>query len=110
MEVFSYGAFSWTHENEVKSIYLWPPSKSVEAFPTVENVSGDSILTVSGLVDGSRMSMLLSDERILLVDLIANQIHTQLASRYGEAVPLDHIGVPTPAWLVFTESIVIPDQ
>ena len=58
-------------------------------------------MTITGIVDSSQIRVLENNSRVVLADVIANQIQQEVALSLDETVELDQVGMPNPAWQIF---------
>jgi len=103
--ILSYGVYGTNLQGEVVSAYHFPPSHVIEGFPESDKVSFDGVLTMAGVVNRSHLSDILDDQRVALMDVTANQIQADIETTMGEHIPLEQIGIPTPAWLIASGAI-----
>lgn len=110
LEVISYGAFGTNTSGEQVSVYVWPETQTVEELPAIRGIKLKGIMTITALVkpEASGLGMLLSDKRITLVDVSANQIKAKVEAELGESIEVTQIGVPNPAWLIIAGTIKTP--
>jgi hypothetical protein len=105
MEVVSYSIFGSSQEDDITTIHVWPQSKTVEEIPVIDGVTMDGVMTVTGIVDSSSLPVLSASEEVALIDVIGNQIQSQVQSDLGEFIELGQLGIPTPAWSLIAGEI-----
>ena len=110
MEVVSYSILGSSQENETTSVHVWPQSKMVEEIPAIDGVDMDGVMTVTGIVNSSSLSTLNASEKVAFTDVIANQIQSQVQSDLGKFIGFDQMGIPTPAWSLFTGEVQAPTE
>jgi hypothetical protein len=110
LQILSYGAFGTDYAGLPVSLYVWPETQKIESLPSAEEVNLKGIMTITTLVkpEVSNLEALLADERIILVDFISTLVKEKIEAETGELIDVTQIGVPNPAWFLFTGELRMP--
>lgn len=103
VKVLVYGAFGTTQDGEIIATYVWPRTDKIEFLPAIEGVAQAGIMTITGIVDSSQIRVLESNSRVVLADVVGNQIQQEVVSSLDETVELEQVGMPNPAWQIFAD-------
>jgi len=101
VKVLAYGAFGTTEDGEIVATYVWPRTDKIQFLPAIDGVTTAGVMTITGIVDSSQIRVLENNSRVVLADVIANQIQQEVALSLDEPVELDQVGMPNPAWQIF---------
>lgn len=110
MEVVSYSMFGGLQEDAVTAIHVWPESKTVEEIPVTDGVPIVGAMAVAGIVNSSYLPALRNGEKIAFIDVLSNQIQSQVHAHLGEPIGFEQVGIPTPAWPLFTGEIQLSNK
>lgn len=108
MEIVSFGAFGANDVGQQVSVYVWPINDQDTAIPAEESVKYDGVRTFMALIKPVMLEPLLSDPRVVLVDVSANQVKDEVFAKLGESIDVTQIGVPNPAWLFASGELILP--